>query len=116
MDKATVCEDQPMSRHRYPLCPASGKVRYGERKDVKLVLRGAERDRSRARLNDVPCSRREIRSYRCPDCRGWHLTSQPARPIQFVPVTKLTERLPQLTTPSFRRFFAPKGLAASSAA
>jgi hypothetical protein len=105
-----------MSRHRFPLCPASGKIRYGERKDVKLVLRGAERDRSRARLLDVACSRREIRSYHCADCCGWHLTSQPARPMQLVPVTNLTEHLPQLTTRSIRRFVAPKGLAAGNAA
>ena len=105
-----------MSHHRYPLCPVSGKVRYGERKDVRLVLRGAARDRSRARLNEVACSRREIRSYRCPDCRGWHLTSQPARPIQLVPVTKLTAQLPLGTTQPSRRIVAPAGLAAGTAA
>jgi hypothetical protein len=53
-----------MAHHRYPICPISGKLRYGERKDIKLALREADRDRARARLNDVPCSRRETRFYR----------------------------------------------------
>ena len=104
-----------MSRHRYPLCPVSGKVRYGERKDVRLVLRGAERDRARARLNDVACSRREIRSYRCAECHGWHLTSQPDRPIQLVPVINLTAPLPRTTTRRMQRT-TPRGLAAGAAA
>ena len=103
-----------MSRHRYPLCPVSGKVRYGERKDVRLVLRGAERDRARARLNEVACSRREIRSYRCAECHGWHLTSQPARPIQLVPVINLTAPLTRTTTRPIRR--TARALTAGAAA
>lgn len=105
-----------MSHHRFPLCPTSGKVRYGERKDIKLVLRGAERDRARARLNGVTCSRREVRSYRCAECHGWHLTSQPARTIQLVPVIILTAPLPRTTTRPVRRIIAPKRLAAGAAA
>jgi hypothetical protein len=81
-----------MSHHRYPICPISGKVRYGERKDTKLALRQASRDRSQARVNEVACSRREIRSYRCSGCSGWHLTSQPARPVRLIPVMKLAVR------------------------
>jgi hypothetical protein len=51
-----------MSHHRYPICPSSGKVRYGDRKDIKLAMRQADWDRSRARLHGLACSRREIRS------------------------------------------------------
>jgi hypothetical protein len=80
-----------MSYHRFPTCKASGKVRFGERKDIKLALRQADRNRSQALLNEVPCSRREIRAYRCSDCNGgWHLTASPERLIRLVPAA-LTE-------------------------
>ena len=75
-----------MSYHRFPTCKASGKVRFGERKDIKLALRQADRNRSQALLNDVPCSRREIRAYRCSECNGgWHLTASPAPLVWLVP-------------------------------
>ncbi|MEP7036097.1 MAG: hypothetical protein ABI662_09770 [Dermatophilaceae bacterium] len=74
-----------MSFHRFPICKASGKVRFGERKDVKLALRQADRNRAQALMNDVPCSRREIRAYHCSDCNGgWHLTASPER-FRIVP-------------------------------
>ena len=75
-----------MSYHRFPICKTSGKVRFGERKDIKLALRQANRNRSQALLNDVPCSRLEIRAYHCSDCNGgWHLTASPERFIRLVP-------------------------------
>ena len=75
-----------MSYHRFPTCKATGKVRFGERKDIKLALRQADRNRSRASLDDVTCSRREIRAYRCSDCNGgWHLTASPLPLIRLVP-------------------------------
>jgi hypothetical protein len=87
-----------MSHHRFPICPTSGKVRYGERKDIKLEMRQVNCDRARARLNDVACSRNEIRSYSCSDCRGWHLTSTPARPVRLLPVMDLTAETPEAAT------------------
>jgi hypothetical protein len=84
-----------MSHHRFPICPTSGKVRYGERKDVRLEMRQVNGDRARARLNDVACSRNEIRSYSCSDCRGWHLTSTPSRPVRLLPMTDLTAHTPE---------------------
>ena len=75
-----------MSFHRFPICTATGKVRFGERKDVKLALRQADRNRAQALMNEVPCSRREVRAYRCSDCNGgWHLTASPERVIRLVP-------------------------------
>ena len=75
-----------MSFHRFPICKASGKARLGERKDVRLALRQADRNRSQAVLNEAPCSRREIRAYRCSDCNGgWHLTASPERLMKLVP-------------------------------
>ena len=78
-----------MSYHRFPTCKATGKVRFGERKDIKLALRQADRNRSQALLNDVPCSRREIRAYHCSDCNGgWHLTASPEHLIRLVPAVQ----------------------------
>jgi hypothetical protein len=105
-----------MSHHRYPICPTSGKVRYGERKDVKLEMRKVDVDRSRARVNKVACSRREIRSYECSDCGGWHLTSTPARPIRLVPVTKLTIHLPGPAARAILRIGAGSRLGIDAAA
>jgi len=65
-----------MSQHRNPICQVTGKVRYRERRDVKFALRRADGDRSKARLNEVACSRRETTGYLCSECDGWHLTSQ----------------------------------------
>jgi len=105
-----------MSHHRYPICPASGKVRYGERKDIKLAMRQADWDRSRARLNEVTCSRREVRSYECPDCSGWHLTSKPSRPIRLTPARKLASRMPGTEAESIRRMAAATTFTTGTAA
>jgi hypothetical protein len=98
-----------MSRHRYPICPASGKIRYGELKDVKLTMRQAAWDRSRALLNEVACSRREIRSYECPDCSGWHLSSKPARPTRLVPKPNPAAPVPGPAAQAIRRMVAATG-------
>ena len=105
-----------MSHHRYPICPTSGKIRYGEPKDIKLAMRHADQDRGRAHLNRVPCSRREIRSYECPECSGWHLTSQPARLIRLVPAKKVTVRTPGPAALAILRMVATTGLMTSAAA
>lgn len=111
-----------MSRHRYPLCPSSGKIRYGERKDVKLAMRQADSDRSRARLNDAACSRYEVRSYSCSDCRGWHLTSKPTRPVLLAPVKNLTVLMseaalvPETAAKAMLRMVADTGILVRAAA
>ncbi|MFF2383686.1 hypothetical protein [Streptomyces sp. NPDC058108] len=51
-------------------CP-TGKRRYRDRIGAQFALAEAvNRDTER---------RREKRAYRCPACRGWHLTSKPKR-------------------------------------
>jgi hypothetical protein len=105
-----------MSRHRYPVCPTSGKIRYGERKDVKLAMRQADCDRSRARLNDVACSRYEVRSYSCSDCRGWHLTSKPARPVLLAPLKNLSVLVPETAAQAMLRMVTDTGLLVGAAA
>ena len=58
-------------------CPTSGKVRFRERNDAKLALTLAAYRRTRSDDSGEP-RRREVRTYRCAACRGWHLTSMPA--------------------------------------
>ncbi|MEU1919324.1 hypothetical protein ABZ742_04025 [Streptomyces albogriseolus] len=50
-------------------CP-TGKFRYRDRIAAQLALAG---------IDNVNPKRREKRAYRCPQCRGWHLTSKPRR-------------------------------------
>lgn len=60
-------------RDRGRAMTACTKRRYRDEIAAKIAL---------ARVN-APCrgSRRaESRAYRCPNCKGWHLTSQPYRP------------------------------------
>ena len=57
-----------------PTCVSSGKRRYRDKKSALQVLRTAV---ATAALNP-DSRRREQRAYKCPDCRGWHLTSRPA--------------------------------------
>lgn len=46
----------------------TGKLRYRDRIAALLTL---------DRLDNLDPARREKRAYRCPLCRGWHLTSKP---------------------------------------
>lgn len=50
------------------------KIRYRTRVDAQIALASARR---KAVLGRGPTAdkRREERTYRCPRCRGWHLTS-----------------------------------------
>jgi hypothetical protein len=105
-----------MSRHHYPICPISGKARYRGRRDIKLALRRADWDRSRAAVNDVGCNRREVRGYQCPDCNGWHLTSQPETSVRMVPVQQLSSPIPEAAAEAIRRMVAATGLRVDSAA
>jgi hypothetical protein len=100
-----------MSYHRFPICKATGKVRFGERKDVKLALRQADRNRSQALLNEVPCGRREIRAYHCSDCNGgWHLTASPERVIRLVPAALTGQHSDQLVERATRHTIADSEL------
>ena len=115
-DKVTVPEEHPMSHHRYPICPSTGKIRYGELKDIKLTMRQVAQDRSSARLNKVACTRREVRSYECSDCSGWHLTSQPARLIRLAPARKIVGQVSGPAALAIRRMASGNGRIAGVAA
>jgi hypothetical protein len=104
-----------MSHHRFPICQITGKVRYREPKDVKLALRRASQDRSRARFHQAACSRREIDGYRCSDCDGWHLTSKSARSARPVPAALFTSHTAVPAGPAaeaMRRMATATGLTA----
>jgi hypothetical protein len=63
----------------------SGKARYRDKTEAVHALHCVKNNAER-QLEDFGTSRRkESRTYRCPDCKGWHLTSQPmlARPRQL---------------------------------
>lgn len=51
-------------------CPRTGKARFRDRIAAQLALTG---------MDNTDPKRRERRTYRCPLCRGWHLTSQKQR-------------------------------------
>lgn len=44
------------------------KIRYRDRLGALMALASTQRARS--------SGREERRAYRCPDCKGWHLTSR----------------------------------------
>ena len=64
---------RPRRPQDVPTCLVTGKLRFRDKKSAVQVLHTAA---AVASLN--PASRRrEVRAYKCQDCRGWHLTSRP---------------------------------------
>lgn len=57
-------------------CQISNKVRYRDHRDAKLALRTLRFTASALTSQDRSHSIHVVRCYRCPDCRGWHLTSK----------------------------------------
>jgi hypothetical protein len=76
-----VADDRTVraSKHRWPICEATGKQRLGERKDTKLALEASRRQRARAEQIGVTASWTIVRAYRCHHCSGWHATSSSSR-------------------------------------
>lgn len=69
------------TRHRWPLCRTSGKHRYRLHADAIEALHQIQWQKDEARFWGVPTSRRECRTYKCPSCGGYHLTSASERPL-----------------------------------
>lgn len=60
-------------------CKSSGKKRFRDRKEAKRVVIHARRMKLRAEREGYHTHRLENRTYRCLDCGGWHVTSQPPK-------------------------------------
>jgi hypothetical protein len=77
-------------------CPTTGKVRFFDHKDAVRALHFIKGEAGYG-----SGKRKERRSYECPFCKGWHLTSQPDKaglidPAQVVsPSALLTGDCPQ---------------------
>jgi hypothetical protein len=57
-------------------CP-SGKIRFKDHNHAVSALHKAKNTRELAAENSFDTARKEIRSYKCKDCKGFHLTSKP---------------------------------------
>lgn len=61
-----------MSLHKSHTC---GKVRFRDHREAVHALHGVVTLRKRAEEAMLPTRRREIRTYECDACQGYHLTS-----------------------------------------
>lgn len=60
-------------------CPATGKAGYVSAHEAEKALHRAQHAARRARQSGAKgIRRRERRTYQCPDCGRFHLTSQAA--------------------------------------
>lgn len=59
-------------------CPASGKVRFRDKREALQALHHAVATRRLSEAEGQASRRQECRVYACPTCSGWHLTSQAA--------------------------------------
>ena len=69
-----------MASHHNPKlarCPKAGKRRFRDQHEAVRALHRAAVARQYAAADESETNRHECRAYRCPSCRGWHLTSQP---------------------------------------
>ena len=60
---------------RLKTCRATSKVRFPDSRAAVEALHRAKTAQYFAALDSTMTRRRECRHYRCPDCKGWHLTS-----------------------------------------
>lgn len=55
----------------------SGKVRFKDHRQAVEALHSTQNHSANQIQKFGDTRRREVRSYSCPICKGWHLTSQP---------------------------------------
>lgn len=58
---------------------STGKIRFPDHTAAVAALHSAATKRNFAAQDGKTTVRREVRSYSCKECKGWHLTSQPRR-------------------------------------
>ncbi len=73
---------KPPNRFRQGFCRRTGKKRWRDHAEAVRALHLASAARSAVAdiRSGAETDHREVRSYRCSDCGGWHLTSQPSLP------------------------------------
>lgn len=59
-------------------CESTGKTRFRDHEAAVDALHRAAAARVRAAADGVSTTRREVGSYECPRCHGWHLTIWPS--------------------------------------
>lgn len=64
-------------KRNWAKCEKSGKRRYRDLNDAKLVLKAASFARATAEANEISCTWAIKRPYFCDFCEGWHVTSRP---------------------------------------
>jgi len=64
-----------IGKHSLPTCAASGKIRYRDHHQANDALSSTKWRRRLDELSGIESKRNETRSYRCGECRGWHITS-----------------------------------------
>ncbi len=74
-------------------CSASGKRRFRDHREAVVALHQAANHRARAIEQGEVSRRREVRSYRCKKCKGWHLTSAATPPRHTEPTTQRTDAI-----------------------
>lgn len=67
------------ARRHLGRCPNSGKVRFRDKREALAAVHAAGTNRRFAEANGFTTARQERRTYLCPSCHGWHLTSQESR-------------------------------------
>lgn len=55
----------------------SGKARYRDKTEAVHALHSVKNNAERQLEQFGTSRRKESRTYRCPECKGWHLTSKP---------------------------------------
>ncbi|WP_214466447.1 hypothetical protein [Microbacterium flavescens] len=64
-----------MSLHKSHTC---GKIRFRDHREAVTALHSVATLRKRAEEEMLPTRRREVRTYECDACHGYHLTSMAA--------------------------------------
>lgn len=59
-------------------CSATGKRRYRDKRESLVFIHRAQTARCWAERDGTNTRRNEKRVYECPQCHGWHATSQAA--------------------------------------